>query len=343
MTIASFDLGGYLGARVRGARAGAGSDEWCLPCPRCGGREHLYVNADKRCGHCFRCGWSPGLLDLLGELEGLPRAEIARRIGEQDEASTLPALAALRQRVLGLGARAMQPHPFASPEMALPDAYVPLAMRHDTTTERALAPFRAYLERRRIPPDATATHRIGCALLGRYEGRVILPVLDSGVVVAYQARDITGRARAKYLGPPGLRLGEVLFNLDLARTHDRIVVCEGIVSALCTGPDAVASFGKTIKPGQLVRLTKARRPVVILFDAAKAATGAADAHVEAEAAASRLHRAGLQAFVARLQAGDPADNPHEVVRAAIETAAPFDPLARVRRQLHAPVRDWVNR
>ncbi len=227
--------------------------------------------------------------------------------------------------------------------MALPDAYVPLAVRHDTSTERALAPFRAYLARRHIPPDAIAAHRIGCVLVGRYAGRVILPVLDGGVVVAYQARDITGRARAKYLGPPGLRLGEVLFNLDQARSHERIVVCEGIVSALCTGPDAVASFGKTLKPGQVVRLIEARRPVVILFDAAKAATGAADAHAEAETAAARLHRAGLQAFVARLQEGDPADNPRDVVRAAIEAAAPFDPLARVRRQLHAPVRDWVSR
>ncbi len=188
MTIASFDLGGYLGARVRDARAGAGSDEWRLPCPRCGGREHLYVNADKRCGHCFRCGSSPGLLDLLADLEGLPRAEIARRIGAQDEASTLPALAALRQRVLGLGARPMQPRPFALPEMALPDAYVPLAVRPDATTERALAPFRTYLARRRIPPDAIASHRIGCALLGRYEGRVILPVLDGDIVVAYATR-----------------------------------------------------------------------------------------------------------------------------------------------------------
>ncbi len=342
MRVAAFDLAAYLGERAPAARASDPTGEWCLPCPRCGGREHLYVNVEKRCGHCFRCDWSPGLIDFLAELEGRPRTEIARRIGARDEAAAPSNLASLRDRVRALGARAILPLPSASP-IPLPEAYIPLAPRHSEPTEHALAPFRAYLAKRRISPTAVGEHRIGCALLGRYAGRVVFPVLAGTAVVAYQARDITGRSRLKYFGPEGQQLGRVLFNLDRAREHDRIVVCEGIISALCAGTDAVASFGKTLKPRQVALLAAAGRPVVVLFDAAKAATGAGDADREAEEAASRLHRAGVQAFVARLEHGDPADNAPEVVRRAIDRAAPFDSLFGLRRRLLARPDDWAGR
>ncbi len=342
MRVATFDLAGYLGEHAPAARASDPAGEWCLSCPRCGGREHLYVNVEKRCGHCFRCDWSPGLLDLLAELERRPRAEIARRLGARDEPTAPSNLASLRERILALGARASATPPMA-PSVPLPEAYIALAPRHSVATERALVPFRAYLAQRRIPQAAIAHHRIGCALLGRYAGRVILPVLADSSVAAYQARDITGSSRIKYFGPEGQQLGRVLFNLDRAREHERIVVCEGIISALCAGPDAVASFGKTLKPRQVALLAEAGRPAVVLFDAAKVATGATDAHREAEEAAARLHRAGVQAFVARLAQGDPADNDADVVRRAIDRAAPFDSLSGLRRRLLTQPDDWAGR
>ncbi len=342
MRVAAFDLAAYLAERAAAARTADATGEWCLPCPRCGGRDHLYVNVEKRCGHCFRCDWSPGLLDLLAELEGRPRAEIARRLGARDEVEAPSNLASLRERVRALGARVVSPLPGATP-IPLPEAYIPLATRHSEPTERALAPFRAYLAGRRISPAAIGEHRIGCALLGRYAGRVIFPVLAGTAIVAYQARDITGRSRLKYFGPEGQQLGRVLFNLDRARQQERIVVCEGIISALCTGPDAVASFGKTLKPRQVALLAETRRPVVVLFDAAKVATGAADAHREAEEAAGKLHRAGVQAQIAWLEHGDPAENTLEVVRRAIARAAPFDSLVGLRRRLLTQPDDWANR
>ncbi len=171
----------------------------------------------------------------------------------------------IRGRVFALGARGADVPPGA-PSIALPDAFAPLDRLHAPDVERHLAPFRAYLESRGISMDVIRRHGIGCALAGRYAARVIFPVHLEGHLVAFQARDITGRSAAKYIGPPGVRLGEVLFNLDDARTHDRIVLCEGIVSAIRTGPDAVACFGKALSPSQVGLLTRASKPVVVLFD-----------------------------------------------------------------------------
>lgn len=335
MGLEAFDLAGYLRARAPDARPTGADAEWLLRCRRCGGAEHLYVNVAKRCGHCFRCGWSPGAIDLVAALEDLPRAHVAAQVlgpGARDGRPVLAALENLRQRVLGAGAR----NPRASEagqEIELPAAYLTLAVRYDLETEASLAPYRGYLARRRVPEARIARHQIGCALVGRYAGRVILPVHLEGRLVAFQARDITGRSKVKYLGPAGARLGEALFNLDHARVLPSIVLCEGIISAICAGENAVASFGKSLKPVQRALLAEAGRPVTILFDAAKTDTGARDAHLEAEIAAQALHRAGVPVRIARLQRGDPADVAPEEVGAAIAFARGFDPLTQIVRAL----------
>ena len=344
MSFDRFDLAGYLRRQVPAARAVGDGQEWLLTCPRCLGAEHLYVSTAKRCAHCFRCDWSPGVIDLLAAIEGRPREEILLRLRVRPGAPTLPALERLRERVLGAGARLPPREAPDLPAIPFPPGYVSLARRHDDATERALAQYRAYLAGRRVPQACITRHRIGCAIVGRYAGRVIFPVLEGERLVGLQARDVTGRSPLKYLGPAQGRLGATLFNLEDARAYPRIVLCEGIISALCTGPDAVASFGKSLKPAQIALLVGASRPVVVLYDAAKPGTGARDAHREAEAAAERLHRAGLPALVARLSVGDPAENPPEVVRQAIAEARPFDPLAGLRRQVAVPSRnDWPAR
>ncbi len=344
MSFDRFDLAGYLRRQVPVARPLADGQEWLLTCPRCGGAEHFYVSAAKRCGHCFRCDWSPGVIDLLAAIEGRAREEILVRLRARPSTEALPPLERLRGRVLALGARSVSGEAPELPTIPFPAGYLPLAPRHDDATERVIAPFRSYLAGRRVPQSCIARHRIGCAVVGHYTGRVIFPVLEGERLVAFQARDISGRSPIKYLGPAQARLGATLFNLDDARAFPRIVICEGIVSALCTGRDAIASFGKTLKPAQVARLVGAGRPVVVLYDGAKPGTGARDAHLEAEGAAERLHQAGLPAFVARLEVGDPAENPRETVRQAIAAACPFDPLAGARRCLAVPNRrDWSAR
>jgi len=330
MGVQDFDLEAYL-ARLPSARQSGSGAEWLLPCPVCAGHEHLHVNTDKRCAHCFRCGWRAGLLSLLAALEGRTPAEVGRRIGRDDRGNA--DLEATRARVLSLGARV--PLPPTPAAISLPDAFIPLGQSHGPEIERHLKPFRTYLAHRGIPADLIAHHGIGCALAGRYAARVLFPVYADGRLVAFQARDITGRSAAKYIGPPGVRLGEALFNLDHARQHERIVLSEGIISAIRTGPDAVACFGKVLSPAQVALLAQARRSVVVLFDGEKAATGARAAGAEAAHAAAALKQAGVSSFVAQLPCGDPAELPLELVRRVITEALPADGLASLRAALHS--------
>jgi hypothetical protein len=322
-----FDLAAYLAGRPH-RRTGVPS-EWVLACPRCAGREHLYVNVDKRCGHCFRCGWSPGLVELLAELEGRSSAEIASRL-QAPRFAERPALEALRARNVQAGV----PGGRGNSKQCIdwPREYISLAITHDPSVESVLVPLRAYVAHRGIPHAAVVRHRIGCALIGRYANRLILPILTQGRLVALQARDIVGASPAKYIGPAGARLGDHLFNVDRARQFDQIVLCEGIISAIHTGEDAVASFGKALTARQLALLVDTGKPVVVLYDAAKDG-GAAAADAEAWSAAEAIHRAGLLAFVGCLPRGDPADNSIEVVRSAIAGAESYDPLRRLRGRL----------
>lgn len=336
MQIRDFDLVDYLRQHAPTARPSGARGEWVLPCLVCGGREHLYVSTEKRCAHCFRCGWSPGLIELLARAEKRPEGEIRERLRARTPAAALQGLEQLRARVLATGARRLH-RSSRPPATPYPDGYIPLGARHDSDTERALAPFRGYLAQRRVPADVIARHAIGCALLGRYAGRVILPVLEEGRLVTFQARDITGRTRAKYLGPTGAPLGEVLFNLDEARTHAQIILCEGIISAICTGPDAVASFGKTLKPVQVALLVRAGRPVIVLYDAAKPEPQALDATREAIEAARHLRRAGVEVSLGSLPWGDPADHPREDVRRIVDGAPPF-----TSAQLSLPLKSRAN-
>lgn len=70
----------------------------------------------------------------------------------------------------------------------------------------------------------------------------------------------------KYFTSPGLEKGRVLFNYDVARTSDVVVICEGPLDAAAVGACGVATLGKGVTEFQ-ARLIKAYWKVaVILLD-----------------------------------------------------------------------------
>jgi hypothetical protein len=70
----------------------------------------------------------------------------------------------------------------------------------------------------------------------------------------------------KYFTSPGFDKGRALFNYDVARKSELIVVCEGPLDAVSVGPCAVATLGKGVTEFQ-ARLIKAYwKLAVILLD-----------------------------------------------------------------------------
>jgi len=61
----------------RGAKVRKGGQEYCVNCPKCGDvKKHLYINPSLGVAHCFRCGYSGRIEEVLVEGFGLSFNEV---------------------------------------------------------------------------------------------------------------------------------------------------------------------------------------------------------------------------------------------------------------------------
>ena len=81
---------------------------------------------------------------------------------------------------------------------------------------------------------------------GRELGRVIVPNKLFGVsrcfTDMYSARTFIGKT-PKYLNPPECKKSDSVFNLHNIKNGDRIIIVEGVFTAISSGRDAVAIYG----------------------------------------------------------------------------------------------------
>jgi hypothetical protein len=143
---------------------------------------------------------------------------------------------------------------------------------------------------------------IGVCLTGRYQGRVIVPVLGlDGDWLWWVGRSWVKKADRPYMYPSGGRDG-VLYNHAslLVETDEPVAVVEGVFDAIALWPSAVAVLGKP-NEAQIDALATARRPVAVVLDG--------DAWSEGWALAMRLRFEGQRAGNVRLP---PKKDPDEV-------------------------------
>lgn len=177
---------------------------------------------------------------------------------------------------------------------------------------------REYLRGRGLVDESLwALTHIGCCLTGRFEGRVVVPILSPGgewwswisrVWVKHPAEGVR-----VYMNAPGVSFGTTgrLFNQAALAvpTDEPVLVVEGVFDALALWPDAVAVLGKPTR-AQVDTLNEARRPVAVCLDG--------DAWQEAETLALRLDFMGHRAGFVRLP---PGKDPDEVDRSWLKEEA----------------------
>lgn len=103
------------------------------------------------------------------------------------------------------------------------------------------------------------------------QGRVIIPIYDSGMLVGWQARYIgnpPSKTIPKYFTSPGIKRGQLLYNRERVIDKPFVVVVEGTTSAWRIGDYAVAMLGLpiTLRQRQLLYVHWARRPVIFLLE-----------------------------------------------------------------------------
>lgn len=241
-------------------------------------KHHLWVNPEKGVFVDNKTGVSGSvsyLFVLLGD-----------HIGNVPELPTKPEpFDDLRRRLNQLGSNEPTDH-----RAALPDWYCPL-------TPGSMV-YR-YVMRRGVSMEDALWYRIG---QGRdtYRDMVIIPSFDAaGSCEYWMARSIAGK---RFKNPSSPRRYHVGFLAQAAAIgQGRILVCEGVFSAIVAGRNAVATYGKYVTEQQLTRMAQAgvREPVFIAESDAKDAT---------IGAAERAYSYGMRPEIFFLPPGqDPAD------------------------------------
>jgi hypothetical protein len=153
----------------------------------------------------------------------------------------------------------------------LPDYTIPLLdLPHDHQAVQYLCGTRRY--------TAAMIHKYGvCFANGidaRYPpafGRIIFPIYFNQQLVGWQGRypsdevNWSGSGIAKYYTLPGFRKTQALYNFDVAKHKEFVVVCEGVTDVHAGGDHFVAVFGKNCHFHQRMLLNSLDRSKTVIF------------------------------------------------------------------------------
>lgn len=270
--------GGHKESRSRRSR------EWLLPC-RCGSSRLRWRHEPgvKQAWICWGCGMTGTTLDLVQWLERIGLADAIQFVvgayegGDGVQACTAsvaaPQRPATAHRLL--------------PPMALPAG----AEQLDPGNPAHHAALRYLVSQRGLTLAQIRDYRLHLGTRGFVRDYVIFPCVMHGAIVYWQARatwdpprglsagqlKVWRKATAyrKTLNPRACEgeasAAEVLFGLDQAAVHPTVVVVEGPIDAIRTGPQAVALLGKTLSQAKAARLSSLRATkIVVYLDAGEA-------------------------------------------------------------------------
>lgn len=224
------------------------SNEWTnVNCPYCGDRKrHLGCNAHGNWS-CFKCGKHDDV-ETLCLLLVVTRNDIWRILKPYKIDGDVP-------RIVPRVAK-----PVSTTPCVLPVGTQPMGDAH-----------RRYLRSRGFDPDEIERTWgvMGTGHLAEkgLTHRLVIPVHQNRVLVAWQARDITGLADIRYmssLSDNGTPIKDTLYGLD--QVHGTtVIVIEGPIDVWRLGPGAVALYGIEWTRAQAMLLRRFHRRL-ILFD-----------------------------------------------------------------------------
>lgn len=244
----------WLESAVGDVIEASNGNELRINCPFCESRigkpdvkHHMYVSTASPVAMCFRCTWQGNYISLIISVSGCSYAEALKQLESQ---SPTPNVARFEKLFSPCGM-------VTGPKISYkPDGFCALSA-HDDLTKEALA-VRNYLINRRMIPQAIVYKYMGWApgtnrawiLIDSdfWQGRLIIP------------------GDPKYISPPWPK-GDALWNAG-ALEGRHAIICEGVLSAIAVGSNALALCGKTITQPQAKRIARSRvGSITIMLDA----------------------------------------------------------------------------
>ena len=295
--------------------------DWKGLCPFHGEKTpSFYVVPDKKIFHCFGCGATGDAIKFVMQLDGKSFREaieaLAQEAGvelapadplESKRAAHRAALAAVNEKACKFYERVLWEHPrgaVAREHLKARNITEETArlwrLGYAPTLWDALSKSmaRARVDPRLVEEAGLAVPRKkGQGLYDRFRGRLIIPIKESGRIVAFGGRLLEGESDAKYLNSPETPLyskGAVLFGFDRARDAIRregvALFVEGYFDAIglhqAGVQTALATCGTALTDKHLDLVVRAQATeLVFVFDGDAAGLRAAQRASEIAAAA----------------------------------------------------------
>lgn len=300
----NFDLIEYLEDRqidygISGSKdVGRGWIGINCPLPDCSDHgHHCGINRASKMFSCYICGGSGGIEYLISIIEHCSMGK-ARQI--------MAAYPLNNPEEEDLGRSRLGKRPIMMRKQIIPD--------EATKTFPPL--HRHYLEKRNFDPDFLIQKYdlYSSYTIGRYRGRIIAPHFLNRRVVAFVARDVTGRSDIdddcpKYMNYPEeesiIPVNRTLYNIDSVSEHGKGILVEGVVDVWRLGDGAFASCTANITEDQKLMIAKKKmKRLFVMYDP--------DAETKARKLAAELNIIVPTELIV-LDSGDPGDlSPDEV-------------------------------
>ena len=304
----------YLGsARKTGA-------ELVFLCPFCekkgfrGVKRKLHVNMNTDNYNCFRC-----------ETRGLNLGSLMYAVtGNKDykEENDIGFRNFVYNQVQDKLHKPEEQYDLWGVEAEIEEEMVPVTGATSSVAERV----RSYLYNRGFTDKDISKYNIHYGYVDKYKDMVIFPVYLNNVLVFYSGRSVvtSEKAHPSNLSSPTGKSG-CLFNYDVAKKKDSIVLVEGIFDAHSCGENAVAMFGKSLSDRQFDLLVQTdASEIKICLDP--------DALDSAEKIASRL-APYKKTKIVLLSDGDANENHGKMEKTLEEDAMEFNLKTRVKMKL----------
>jgi hypothetical protein len=262
-------------------------NDYHVNCPFCTERlqstdikGHLNVSVVKHVAHCYRCDYAGSWIKLVMDITGLPY------YAAMSELYSVPKLAKFKDVSDLLTVTKVHK---AVKLSHLPEDFHRLYQ--DDSFEAA--PYVKYMRRRGIKEAMWDKHDLGYA--ASITLRVIIPI-EKGY---WQARTITHWMAPKYLNPV-VPARELIFNAEAMQQYDEVVICEGAISAMAVGHNAMALISKEATKERLERILASDVSTFVIALEPQA-YGSMGKLMDA------LYRNGRRVIVWNYSRGDPAD------------------------------------
>ena len=222
-----------------------------INCPLCIGKTSGQSDSKFRCGifrdtlgyHCFRCHGTGSLFYLLNQIEGISKKEYNDLVdtGQVNNES-----------VAGLIKNKFQTKKKENIPQMLQDLPGTPITKREAEDNQLLSSF---MKKRNISLDTLIIYKCRiCGCVGDYAHRLILPIYYNGEAVSFQARDITNKARQKFLNPV-VNINNYIYPTPF-EDKESVYIVEGIFDAWRMQYNTVAVFGKALTKTQRRLLRK---------------------------------------------------------------------------------------